>query len=203
VIVLCEDPITHAGLTSTLRFRPEVRIESEAALGQPGSVALVVCDAVDDSTLCTLRRLARTSPARLVLVAARIDDAALLEVVETGVCGVIRRSEASAERLAATIRAASAGDGSVPSDLLGRLLGQVGRMQRTVLTQRGLAPASLSEREISVLRLAADGWATSEIAERLRYSERTVKNVLHDITTRMNLRNRCHAVAYALRAGII
>jgi DNA-binding NarL/FixJ family response regulator len=54
-----------------------------------------------------------------------------------------------------------------------------------------------------VLRLVAEGHDTSEIADQLCYSERTVKNVLHDITTRLQLRNRTHAVAYAVREGLI
>jgi len=54
-----------------------------------------------------------------------------------------------------------------------------------------------------VLRLVSDGHDTSEIATTLCYSERTVKNVLHDVTTRLNLRNRSHAVAYAMREGLI
>jgi DNA-binding CsgD family transcriptional regulator len=44
---------------------------------------------------------------------------------------------------------------------------------------------------------------TSEIATTLSYSERTVKNALHDVTSRLQLRNRSHAVAYALKQGII
>ena len=54
-----------------------------------------------------------------------------------------------------------------------------------------------------MLRLVADGYDTAEIAQQLAYSERTVKNVLHDVTTRLQLRNRSHAVAYALREGLI
>jgi DNA-binding NarL/FixJ family response regulator len=56
---------------------------------------------------------------------------------------------------------------------------------------------------VEVLRLIADGFDTREIASKLSYSERTVKNVLHGITTRLRLRNRAHAVAYALRNGLI
>jgi DNA-binding NarL/FixJ family response regulator len=56
---------------------------------------------------------------------------------------------------------------------------------------------------VEVLRLVADGLDTTEVAGRLCYSERTVKNVLHDVTTRLRLRNRTHAVAYALRHGLI
>ncbi|SDZ07167.1 regulatory protein, luxR family [Saccharopolyspora shandongensis] len=61
----------------------------------------------------------------------------------------------------------------------------------------------LTEREVDVLRLMADGWCTAEIAGGLGYSERTVKNALSSVTSRLKLRNRAHAVAYALRAGII
>ncbi|RZS89941.1 regulatory LuxR family protein [Motilibacter rhizosphaerae] len=61
----------------------------------------------------------------------------------------------------------------------------------------------LREREVAVLRLVAEGFDTAEIARHLSYSERTVKGVLHDVTTRLELRNRSHAVAYALRRGLI
>jgi DNA-binding NarL/FixJ family response regulator len=54
-----------------------------------------------------------------------------------------------------------------------------------------------------VLGLVADGLDTREIATKLSYSERTVKNVLHDVTNRFQLRNRAHAVAYALREGLL
>jgi DNA-binding NarL/FixJ family response regulator len=72
-----------------------------------------------------------------------------------------------------------------------------------VLAPRGLTFAGLTDRETKVLRLVADGFDTAEIATNLAYSERTVKNVIHDVTARLQLRNRSHAVAYALRAGLI
>jgi len=86
---------------------------------------------------------------------------------------------------------------------LGQLLGQVGRLQRQVLSPRGLTFTGLTEREIKVLTLIADGHDTNEIAQQLCYSQRTVKNVLHGVTTRLQLRNRTHAVAYAVREGLI
>ncbi|HVX44496.1 MAG TPA: LuxR C-terminal-related transcriptional regulator, partial [Mycobacteriales bacterium] len=49
----------------------------------------------------------------------------------------------------------------------------------------------------------AEGYSTSEIAEQLAYSERTVKSALHDLTSRYQLRNRSHAVAFAMREGLI
>ena len=69
----------------------------------------------------------------------------------------------------------------------------------TVVTTR----SRLAQREVDVLRLVADGYDTAQIAHRLCYSERTVKNVLHGVTTRLQLRNRSHAVAYAVREGLI
>ncbi len=61
----------------------------------------------------------------------------------------------------------------------------------------------LDGREAAVLRLLADGSSTRDIAHRLSYSERTVKAVIQDITQRFGLRNRSHAVAFALRNGLI
>lgn len=70
-------------------------------------------------------------------------------------------------------------------------------------TPRSRSHPELSDRETHVLRLVADGKDTQQIARELSYSERTVKNVLHDVTTRLQLKNRSHAVAYALREGLI
>ncbi len=62
---------------------------------------------------------------------------------------------------------------------------------------------SWSEREIAVLRLLAQGMSTREVARALCWSERTIKNVVYDLTTRHGLRNRTHAVAVAVRAGVV
>ena len=89
-----------------------------------------------------------------------------------------------------------------PQRTVAELLRHVRRLQEQVLAPEG-GPDRLSAREASVLRLMADGLDTAEIAGRLAYSERTIKNVFYGITARLNLRNRPHAVAYALRKGMI
>ena len=64
-------------------------------------------------------------------------------------------------------------------------------------------PPELRQREHDVLELLAEGNSTREIAQQLCYSERTIKNVVQDITTRLRVRNRTQAVAYAVRHGWI
>jgi DNA-binding NarL/FixJ family response regulator len=196
------DPILKAGVVSHLRPRPEVRLLSGVDSDQ-ADVTVVVVDTIDDRTMQLLKRLQRSSESRLVLVASGLDDSDVVAAAEAGVVGLLRRHEASADRLVTAILCAVCGEGTVPSDLLGQLLGQVGALQRGFLGPRGLTFNGLATREIEVLRLVADGCDTHEIAAKLAYSERTVKNVLHDVTTRLQLRNRSHAVAYALRQGLI
>jgi DNA-binding NarL/FixJ family response regulator len=75
----------------------------------------------------------------------------------------------------------------------------------TSLTLAGtrVIPTGPTPRERDVLTLLADGHSTREIALRLAYSERTIKNVLQELTTRLSLRNRTQAVAHAVRSGWI
>jgi DNA-binding NarL/FixJ family response regulator len=202
VYVYAHDPISQAGLASQLRARSEIQVVDDDL--DKAAVAVVVVEEVDDETTRVVRAIQRNDGIpRVVLVVTRLDDAGMLAGVEAGACGLLRRSEAVPERLVATIQSAATGDGSVPADLLGRLLEHVGRLQRQVLSPRGLTMSGLSEREIEVLRLVADGMDTSDIATTLAYSERTIKNIIHDVTARLNLKNRSHAVAYAVRQGLI
>lgn len=202
VSLRAQDLISEAGVTSQLRTRPELRME-EWNDQHPPQVAVVVVDMIDESALRVLRTIQRSAPVKVVLVAATIDDQQLVSAAECGVCGIVRRSEATPERLVQVIGAVARGEGHLPADLLGRLLEQVGRLQGQVLGPRGLNFTGLSAREIEVLRLVAEGYDTADIAIKLSYSERTIKNVLHGVMTRLQLRNRSHAVAYALRQGLI
>ena len=201
VLVVACDPLSREGVASQLRGQG-VDLVDERALG-PDVVAVVVVEEMDDRAAGDIRALRRRGVEQLVVVAARLDDAGLLAAAEAGASGVLRRAQATPQSLLACVRSAAAGEGSLPPDLLGQLLGQVGRLQRQVLAPRGLTFSGLTEREVRVLRLLADGFDTAEVGRQLYLSERTVKNVVHDITSRLNLRNRTHAVAYALRQGLI
>ena len=202
VLVATDDPLSRAGIEAQLREEDTIQLVDTAAGEVPVS-AVVVAETMDGDVATLLRRLRRDGVAHSVLVATRLDDAGMLMAVEHGVAGVLRRTEATTRQLVRTLHAVAAGDGALPADLLGRLMDQVGRLQRSVLAPRGLTFTGLTEREVAVLTLLADGHDTAEVGRRLFYSERTVKNVVHDVTSRFDLRNRTHAVAYAIREGYI
>jgi len=85
-----------------------------------------------------------------------------------------------------------------------QVIGAIGRrMRRSAATGPTPAAAGLDQRHLAVLRLLADGSDTADIAQALSYSERTIKYLVRGITTRLGARNRAHAVACALRTGLI
>ena len=202
VVVRATDPILHNGVCMALRSRDDVRVVDGDA-SDPAVVALLVADRLDENMTQLLSALHHQGFTRIVLIAGEVDDNEILNAVEHGVCAVARRADAGPEVLVRLIKAAAAGEGALPPDLLGRLLNRVSRLQRQVLQPRGLRLGGMSDRETEVLRLVAAGYSTQEIADELCYSQRTVKSILHDVTNRFQLRNRSHAVAYALREGLI
>lgn len=198
--VVAGDPISRAGLATQLRGRHDLAVVDDV---ERAAVAVLVADAVDEAAAQAVRALLGRGLLDVLVVATAIDDRGVRRAAEAGACAVLRRVDASPEKLAAVVVSAVNGHGGPPPDLLCSAPPEVGRPLQDP-HQRGDAPArGFSEREVEVLRLVADGLDTAEIASRLACSERTVKNVIHDVTARYGLRNRCHAVAYALRAGVI
>lgn len=202
VSIHADDPITRAGLASGLRQHTEIELV-DPPLGGAARVVVFALDTLTVPALELIRAVRMQDGAQAVLVVSALSDDDLLTVVESGACSVLWRREATSAWLAQAVIRAAAGDAALPSDLLTRLLKQVGRLQQHVLRPQGLSLGGLSDRERDVLRLAAEGLDTDEIASKLAYSPRTVSSVLHAVTVRYQLRNRTHAVAYAIREGLI
>jgi DNA-binding NarL/FixJ family response regulator len=202
VRVCAPDPLSEAGVSSQLRVQHDLEVLSSDSPTRP-DVVVLVADRVDERTAAAIRRTRDTGGPRAVLVVGSVDGVEVLAAVEAGVAAIVRRAEATPDRLSTAIRAAATGDGHLPPDLLGRLLQQVGDVQRRPAAPPGLTFGGLTQRELTVLRLIADGYSTSEIATRMAYSERTIKNAIHDLVSRFHLRNRTHAVAFAVRQGLI
>jgi DNA-binding CsgD family transcriptional regulator len=73
----------------------------------------------------------------------------------------------------------------------------------TAISGLSTMTGNLTVREAEVLRLVADGHDTADVAEKLGFSESTVKGIMAKIMSRIDARNRCHAVAIAVRNGLI
>lgn len=166
-------------------------------------VLVVAVERLAADVITMLRRWAAEIAVPVVLVTTEINESELLAAVECRVVAVLPRLTVTADRLVYSVLAAAAGGGVMPPHLVGELLKHIEQLQREVLSPNGLSASGLTPREIDVLRLMADGHDTNEIAGKLCYSERTVKNVIYGVTHRLKLRNRPHAVAYALRSGMI
>ncbi|WP_037813048.1 MULTISPECIES: response regulator transcription factor [Amycolatopsis] len=186
VRVLAADPFLRAGLESALYGRGEFT-------DTDGGVAVLAVDEVDDAAVEAIRT-AKERNATVLVVTGKVDAPRAARAIEAGACGVLRREQACEQTLVSAVRAAATGHGTMPPDLLSDLF-----------DARQAVPAAptLDARERDVLRMVADGHETAEIASALAYSARTVTTIVHDITHRLRLRNRAHAVAFALREGLI
>lgn len=208
VAVYARDPILREGAIAQLRCCPEVDLQDPSAkdpsANGPGTVALIIVDTLDEATLAWLRKTVRNEGAPAVLVVSSLCESDLLDVIDCGIATIVWRRQATASSLEEAVRAAAQGDGALPADLLGQLVSQVASLRRNAPGGSGAAGApQLSPRELEALRLIAEGFDTAEIASKLSYSERTVKNVVHGILARLHMRNRAQAVAHAIRHGYI
>lgn len=205
VAVLAGDPLTGQGAVAHLRARPEVRVLG-AELQHEAEVVLIVVDRITADTLKLMERVADESAnedARFVLVGDGVREHHLLRAVTCGLVSVIPRREADFDRILRAIVEMREGRLEMPGVALGWIVGQLRAIHRDVLEPNGLTSAGLETREVDVLGLLAEGLSTFEIAQRLNYSERTVKNIIHGVLTRLKLRNRAHAVAFAVRTGAL
>jgi DNA-binding NarL/FixJ family response regulator len=182
-----------------------------------------LADMLSDEIVAWMQQVASQAAdgeGRFVVVADALAPAQLLRALCCGLLSVIPRHECDYEQVVQAIRLMHQGFVKLPGTELRSLIRwrQWQPLRAALPPPPGLpgnslpmvpevAPAAsadrLDEREREVLRLVANGFGTVEIAKRLNYSERTVKNILHRLLTRMNLRNRAHAVAYALGNGLL
>ncbi|WP_243866276.1 helix-turn-helix transcriptional regulator [Actinophytocola oryzae] len=201
IAVQTADQLSMAGLSSYLGDRPEITLLAAEQRTQ-ADVVVVAAARLTGEVVAGLRRAAAETPTPVVLVLDEIGDVDVLTIVECRAVAVLPRVAATGDRVLRSVLAAAAGGGVMPPNLVAELLEHVRRLQEELVTPTA-ADGRLTAREVDVLRLMADGMDTAEIATELSYSERTVKNVFYALTTRLNLRNRPHAVAYALRKGMI
>jgi DNA-binding NarL/FixJ family response regulator len=148
------------------------------------------------------RKILEQAPlARVIVLTISAEDSDVMDAMMAGACGYLLK-DASVEELVSGVRAAAAGESSISpriaTKVLGRLRQDAGEREDATRAQSGL-----SEREIEVLRLLAEGKGNAEIAAELFISPKTVKNHIASILMKLQIENRIQAAVYAVRTGII
>jgi DNA-binding NarL/FixJ family response regulator len=192
------DALSSAGLTRLLESSPAVQVLPDDRMRE-ADVVVLATDRVSPLAVSTLRAVADNVGAPVVLVARQVSASELLVAVRHNVVAVVLWAQASDDRLSSAVRTAAGGGAIMPPAVVPLLLKRL----RELLEPTSTIASAVTQREVDVLRLLADGLDTADIAASLCYSERTVKKILYEFTGRLKLRNRVHAVAYALRTGII
>jgi DNA-binding NarL/FixJ family response regulator len=150
----------------------------------------------------TTRKLAGIAPlTRVVVLTISADDEDVMNAVMAGACGYLLK-DSSIQDLIAGIRAAAAGESLISPQIAGKLLQRL-RSQSTSEDAAATIRAELSDREIEVLKLIANGKDNAQIARDLFISPKTVKNHISNILMKLQIENRIQAAVYAVRSGIV
>jgi DNA-binding NarL/FixJ family response regulator len=202
VLIVDDHPVVRDGLRGVLEREPDLQVVGEAG---HGAEALARARAIPvDVVLMDLRmpvmggveaigELRCLAPDARVLVLTTYDtDRDVLPAIEAGATGYLLK-DTPREELLRAVRAAHRGEAVLSPAVAGRLMGQV----------RGPAQATLSARELEVLRLVAAGSTNRETAQRLFISEATVKTHLLHIYAKLEVRDRASAVAAGYQRGLL
>ncbi len=148
------------------------------------------------------RHIASIAPlTRVVVLTISDEDADVMDAILAGACGYLLK-DASIDELMAGIRAAARGESLISPGIAAKVLQRV----RATSAQPEIAEAirsELSDREIEVLKLIANGKDNAVIAAELHISPKTVKNHISNILMKLQIDNRIQAAVYAVRSGIV
>ncbi|MFQ5611153.1 MAG: response regulator [Anaerolineae bacterium] len=208
VLIVDDHPVVRQGLRSLLAEYPNIQVVGETA-GGPATVDLVAGLEPDvilmdirlagPSGLDLARQLRRAgSEARVIILTSYDKDAYLLEAAQAGAFGYLLKN-ASAEVLVDTIQAVKRGEHRLSPSLAGKALQQLETLSRAQVQSK----AGLSDHELQLLQLIADGATTRDMAGALYLSERTVKRKVQDVLDKLGATNRAQAVAEAFKRGLL
>jgi two-component system, NarL family, response regulator LiaR len=208
VIIVDDHQLVRQGVRAFLEKQPDITVAGEAASGEEALRLAAEC--VPDVALMdlvmpymdgveTTRRLKQISPSsQVIILTSYHDDEHIFPAIRAGALSYILKDVGSGE-LAEIVRKAARGEAVMHPHVAARV------MQELRATPRSNTPFSsdLSERELDVLRLIADGCGNTEIAERLVISEHTVKRHVSNILSKLHLADRTQAAVYAWREGVV
>jgi NarL family two-component system response regulator LiaR len=205
IVVVDDHPIVRDGLVAVLSTQPDFEVVGEASSGPEAiqcvgaskpDVILLDLEMPDMDGVETLQRLREIDPALRVIVFTAFDtDERIVKAVQAGAQGYLLKGVPRDEIFNA-IRVVHAGGALLQPVIASKLLRQVTRDAQP-------EPDPLTERELEVLRLMAQGQMNKEIAAALVISERTVKFHVSAILSKLGAGNRTEAVTLAAQQGLI
>jgi two-component system response regulator DegU len=208
-VLLAEDQtLLRQGLRTILELSPGFAVAGEAENGaeaveralalRPDVVLMDVQMPAMSGVEATARITAALPGTRVVVLTTFDYDEYVFDAMKAGAQGYILKDVPAAELLD-TIRRVHAGESIVQPSVATRLIAEFSRRG----APQPPADESLTERELEVLRLLAEGWSNKAIAAELVLSEGTVKNYVSTILGKLHAANRTHATQIARRQGLI
>ena len=135
---------------------------------------------------------------RVVMLTMHADQEVLPNAIRAGACGYLVK-DCSTEEIASAVRMAANGDTALSPQLAASMLDEVRKLDMAPSREERV----VTKREEEVLQLIADGCSTSEVADQMYISQKTVKNHLASIYQKLDARDRTQAVLRAVRMGIV
>jgi DNA-binding NarL/FixJ family response regulator len=209
VLLVDDQHLVRSGFRMILQAEDDLTVVGEAANGReavdlvarasPDVVLMDVQMPVMDGLAATRAIAATGGPAVLILTTFDRDDY-LFEALRAGASGFLLKN-APPEDLVAAVRTVAEGNGLLAPEVTRRVIAECGRSRGALTPPAEIA--QLTERELEVLRLVAEGLSNAEIAERLYLGEATVKTHVSNLLLKLQLRDRVKAVVYAYEHGIV
>jgi len=148
------------------------------------------------------RHITRTAPlTRVVVLTISDQDQDVMDAILSGACGYLLK-DSSIQDLMRGIRAAAVGESLISPHIAGKVLQHV-RATTAAPETAAMIRSELSDREIQVLKLIANGKDNAHIAGDLHISPKTVKNHISNILMKLQIDNRIQAAVVAVRSGIV
>ncbi len=210
VVVVDDQELFRRGLTMLLNVEDDIEVVGEAADGL--SAASLAAAAAPDVVLMDVRMpkqsgieacaaIKEAAPnSRIIMLTVSDEEGDLYEAVKNGASGYLLK-DSSIEEVAQAVRVVADGQSLISPSMAIKLLDEFKQMSRS---DRLHSPTpKLTERELEVLRLVAQGLNNREIARQLFISENTVKNHVRNILEKLQLHSRMEAVMYAVREKLL
>jgi NarL family two-component system response regulator LiaR len=208
-VLLADDhPLVRQGVRAFLETQPDITVIAEADSGEE-AVRLAAEHAPDvalmdlimpgmDGVEATRRLTARSPRTKVVVLTSYHDDEHIFPAIRAGALSYVLK-EVGPNELADTVRKAAAGEAVLHPRVAARVVRELHGARR----DEPNVFHDLSDRELEVLRLIADGLSNAEISGRLFISEKTTKNHVSNILSKLHLADRTQAAVYAWRKGVV